>query len=85
MFEDLDCDDSEEPPIGLVPADVPWDEVYDHIKIVHSPLLVGPDASGEYAGAYWADSKMVVAEDLGSDQEEAVSEFRDLLRERGQV
>jgi len=28
---------------------------------------------------------MVVADDLGSDQEEALREFRDILHERGEV
>jgi hypothetical protein len=85
MLDDLACDDSEEPPIGLVPPGVSWDEVLDHIKIVHGPLLVGPAADGRYAGAYWAGARMVVADDLGSDQEEALREFRDVLRERGEV
>ena len=49
------------------------------------PLLVGPAASGQYAGAYWASTQMVVAGDLGSDQEEALREFRDILHERGEV
>ena len=62
-----------------------WDEIADHIKIVHGPLLAGPDANGQYAGAYWAAARMVVEPDLGPDQDEAVSEFRQILRERGQV
>ena len=85
MLEDLAYDDSEEPPIALVPPGVSWDEVRDHIKIVHGPLLVGPAASGQYAGAYWATSQMVVAGDLGSDQDEALREFRDIMHERGEV
>ena len=85
MLDDLAYDDSEEPTIGLVPPGISWDEVQDHIKIVHGPLLVGPDPSGKYAGAYWASTRMVVESDLGSDQDEAVTEFRELLRERGQV
>ena len=85
MLEDLGYDDSDEPGIGLVPGDVPWDAVQDHIKIVHGPLLVGPDASNRYAGAYWAGARMVVEPDLGTDQDEAVAEFRQILRERGQV
>jgi hypothetical protein len=85
MLDDLTYDDSEPPTIGLVPAGVSWDDVYDHIKIAHSPLLVGPDADGQYAGAYWASTEMVVADDLGSDPEQALDEFRDLLRERGEV
>ena len=51
MLDDLDYDDSEEPAIGLVPPGASWDEVRDHIKIVHGPLLIGPAASGQYAGA----------------------------------
>ena len=85
MLDDLVYDDSEPPAIGLVPAGVSWDEVQDHIKIAHSPLLVGPAASGQYAGAYWASTRLVVAADLGSDQEQALREFRDLLRERGEA
>jgi len=85
MLDDLVYDDSEPPTIGLVPPGVSTAEVHDHIKIAHSPLLVGPGADGQYAGAYWASTRMVVAGDLGSDQEEALSEFRDILRERGEV
>ena len=47
MLEDLAYDYSEEPAIGLVPPGTSWDEVRDHIKIVHGPLLVGPAASGQ--------------------------------------
>ena len=85
MLDDLAHDDSDEPGIGLVPAGVSWDQVEDHIKIVHGPLLADPDASGQYAGIYWASTRMVVESDLGCDQDEAVTEFRQLLRERGQV
>ena len=85
MLGDLSYDDSDEPGIGLVPAGAAWEEVEDHIKIVHGPLVVGPDDSGQYAGAYWASARMVIEPDLGSDLDEAVSEFRAILRERGQV
>ena len=85
MLDDLSYDDSEPPAIGLVPAGVSWDEVQDHIKIAHSPLLVGPESDGQYAGAYWASTRMVVVGDLGSDREQALEEFRDTLRERGEV
>lgn len=85
MLDDLGCDDSDSPAIGLVPAGISWDEVHDHLKIAHSPLLIEPDDGGEYAGAYWADTRMVVAEQLGTDQEQALEDFRKLLRERGQA
>ena len=68
-----------------MPPGVAMDEVQDHIKIAHSPLLVGPDAGGQYAGAYWAGTELVVVGDLGSDQEQALSDFRDFLRERGEI
>jgi hypothetical protein len=85
MLDDLVYDDSEPPTIGLVPAGVTWDEVQDHIKIAHSPLLVGPDSGGQFAGACWAGTEMVVVDDLGSDQEQALSDFRDYLYERGEI
>ena len=66
-------------------AGVPWDDVQGHIKIAHNPLLVWLDDSSDYVGAYWDGTKLIVAEDLGSDQEEAVSEFRDFLREHGEA
>jgi len=85
VLDDLEYDDSESPAIGLVPAGVSWEEVHDHIKIAHHPLLVAQADGDQYAGAYWAGTKMVVAEDLGSDQDQAVEEFRELLRERGEA
>ena len=85
MLEDLDYDDTESPAIGVVRAGVSWDDVQDHIKIGHSPLLVLPEDGGEYAGAYWTGTQMVVIEDLGSDHEEAIDLFRAYLRERGEA
>ena len=85
MLDDLEYDDGESPAIGLVPDGVSWEEVQDHIKISHHPLLLLPAGGDQYAGAYWADTKMVVAEDLGSDQDQAVQEFREFLRERGEA
>ena len=85
MLDDLEYDDSEPPAIALVPAGVPWDDVQDHIKIAHNPLLVLPQGSAQYAGVYWTGTTMVVTEDLGSDHEQAIREFRELLRERGEA
>jgi hypothetical protein len=85
VLEDLAYDDGESPTIGLVPAGVPWEEVQNHIKIVHSPLLATRDDSGQYVGAHWAGTRLVIAEDLGSDQDQAIREFREFLRERGET
>ena len=84
VLHELEYDDSDAPSIGLVPPGVTWNDVYDHIKIAHHPLLVAPDGGADYAGAYWDGRKMIVEEDLGPDQDEAVAEFRELLRERGE-
>ncbi len=51
---------------------------------MHAPLLVRPDDTGGYVGAYWDGTKLVVAGDLGSDQEQAIQEFREFLREHGE-
>jgi hypothetical protein len=85
MLDDLAYDDSDAPAIGLVPAGVSWDEIRDHIKIAHSPLLTGPGSDGQYVGAYWSGTEMLLASDLGDDQEEAIAEFRDFLQEHGET
>lgn len=85
MFDDLEYDDSESPAIGLLPAGVPWEDIQDHIKIAHHPLLVPPEGGAEYAGVYWADAAMAVIGDLGPDYDDAISEFREFLRERGET
>jgi hypothetical protein len=85
MLDDLGYDDSDAPAIGLVPAGVGWDEIRDHIKIAHGPLLTGPDSDGQYVGAYWSGTEMLLASDLGDDQELAIAEFRDFLREHGEA
>ena len=85
MLDDLEFDDSDSPPIGLAPPGVSWEQVYDHIKIAHHSLVV-PSADGrQFAGAYWTGTEMVVIEDLGPDQDQAIEEFRALLRERGET
>jgi hypothetical protein len=47
VLDDLQYDDSESPAIGLVPAGVPWDDVQDHLKIAHHPLVVLPEGGTE--------------------------------------
>jgi hypothetical protein len=85
VLDDLEYDDSESPAIGLVPAGVPWEDVLDHIKIAHHPLLALLEGSAQYAGVYWAGTKALVTEQLGSDHEQAICEFREILRERGET
>lgn len=85
MLDDLSVDDADSPAISLVPAGVSWEEVQNHIKIGHDPLLVLVADSGQYQGAYWTGTRMVVTDDLGPDQEQAVAEFREILRERGEA
>jgi len=85
VLENLDIDDSDSPAIGLVPPGVSWGEVRDHIKIVHHHLLVPSADGGEYAGAYWTGTDMAVVSDLGSDQEEAIEEFRAFLQEHDEI
>ena len=85
MLDDLEYDDSDAPTIGLVPDGVSWADVRDHIKLAHAPLLVPPAAGGGYTGAYWTGTDMVLAQDLGPDQDEALGEFRDYLRDQGEL
>jgi hypothetical protein len=85
VLDDLEYDDSEPPSIGLVRDGVPWDDIKDHIKIAHGPLIVLPEGGGQYAGAYWTGTEMVVIDDLGSDHEAAIGEFREYLLERGEI
>ena len=49
VLHELDYDDSDAPAIGLVPPGVTWDDVYDHIKIAHHPLLVTLDDGADHA------------------------------------
>ena len=58
--------------------------MHDHIKIAHDFLLVRPEGSG-YAGAYWTGTQMVVLDNLGADQDEALDEFREQLGQRGEL
>jgi hypothetical protein len=85
VLDDVEYEDSESPAIGLVAAGIPWADVQDHIKIAHHPLLVLPEGGTQYAGAYWTGTQMVVTGDLGSEQEQAICEFREFLRERGET
>ena len=84
MLDDLEYDDSESPAIGMVPAGVSWD-IQDHIKIAHHPLVALPAGGTQYAGVYWTGTAMAVIEDLGSDHDQAIGEFREILRERGEA
>ena len=85
MLEDLDIDDSDSPAIGLVPPGVSWEQVRDHIKIAHHHLLVPSADGGEYAGAYWTGTDMAVVENLGSDLDQAIGEFRVYLQEHDET
>jgi hypothetical protein len=83
MLDSLPYDDSEPPSIALVPAGTPWDAVLDHIKIAHDFMLVAD--GGQYAGAYWTGTAMVVLDGLGTDQDAALEEFREQLSQRGEL
>ena len=86
MLDDLEIDDSDSPAIALVPSGVSWAEVRDHIKIAHHPLLVPPPPSGDqFAGAYWTGTEMVVIDDLGPDQDQAIDDFRATLQDLGET
>ena len=85
MLDDLEYDDSESPAIGLVPAGVPWEDIQDHIKIAHHPLLALPEGGAEYVGVYWTGTAMAVIGDLGPDHDQAIGDFREALRERGEA
>ena len=86
MLDDLEFDDSDSPAIGLVPPGVSWEQVHDHIKIAHHSLLVPPPAvGGQFAGAYWTGTEMVVIDDLGPDPDQAIEEFRALLQDLGET
>jgi hypothetical protein len=83
VLDGLTHDDSEPPTISIVPVGATWEEVYDHIKIAHDFLLV--DNGGGYEGAYWTGTKMEVIDDLGPDSDDALDEFREQLRQRGEL
>jgi hypothetical protein len=85
VIDDLDIDDSDSPAIGLVPPGVSRDDVRDHVKIGHGPVLVPGADGGDCSGAYWAGTEVVVADGLSPDLDEAVSEFRALLRDAGEA
>ena len=85
MLDGLSYDDSEPPSVGLVPAGPAWDEVPAHIQIAHNFLLVETEPDGEYAGAYWTGSEMIVLDDLGPDLDDALDDFREQLRQRGEL
>jgi hypothetical protein len=86
VLYDLEVDDSDSPAIALVPPGVSWEEVRDHIKIAHHPLLVPPPADdGDFAGAYWTGTDMVVIDDLGPDQDQAIDDFRATLQDLGET
>lgn len=85
MLDGLSYDDSEPPSVGLVPPGTPWGAVYDHIKIAHDFLLVQPEQEAAYHGAYWTGTEMVVLDGLGTDTDEALDDFREQLRQRGEL
>jgi hypothetical protein len=86
MLDNLEFDDSDSPAIGLVPPGVSWAQVRDHIKIAHHSLLVPPpEGGGDFAGAYWTGTEMVVIDDLGPDQDQAIDDFRAALQDLGET
>jgi hypothetical protein len=86
MLDDLEFDDNDSPAIGLVPPGVTWEQVRDHIKIAHHSLLVAPSVGGgDFAGAYWTGTDMVVIDDLGPDQDQALDDFRAALQDLGET
>ncbi len=85
MLDNLEFDDAEPPTIGMVPDGTSWNQVQDHIKIAHHPLLVRLPGTGTYLGAYWAGTQIILTEDLGPDQDQALEDFRTYLQDRGET
>jgi hypothetical protein len=85
VLEDLEFDDGDAPPIGLIPPGVSWQQVRDHVKIAHHPVLMPPADGTGYAGAYWTGTDMVVIPDLGPDLDQAIDEFRSYLQEHDEI
>ena len=84
MLEDMEYDDADSPAIGLVPAGVSWETCGPHKDRAHPLLVVLGDGAG-YAGVYWTGTEAVTVADLGSDHEQAVEDFREYLRARGDL
>jgi hypothetical protein len=55
------------------------------MKIAHHCVLMPPADGAEYVGAYWSGTDMILVPDLGSDQEEAIEEFRAFLQEHDET
>ena len=85
MLDGLSYDDSEPPSIGLVPPGTSWADVHDHIKIAHNFLLVRPADGGSTPGRTGPGRTWFVLDQLGTDPDEALDEFRELLRQRGEL
>ena len=86
MLDDLEFDDSDSPAFGVVPPGVSWEQVRDHVMMAHHSVVVPPPAvGGQFAGGYWTGTEMVVIDDLGPDQDQAVEEFRALLQDLGET
>ncbi len=84
MLDGLAYDDSEPPSIALVPPGTSWEAgARSHQDRARFPAR--PRAAGGYAGAYWTGTQMVVLDDLGTDQDEALDEFREQLGQRGEL
>ena len=84
MLEDLEFDDAGSPAIGLVPPGVSWQQVHDHIKIAHHHLLSPRPTTGT-TPAPTGPARDGPGQDLGSDQEEAIEEFRAYLQEHDET
>ena len=85
MLDHVDVDDTELPSIGIAPPGTSWDEIFDHVRISRNPLLVGPGDDGQYAGVWWTEPEILVERDLGEDPDEAIEDFRGILRDAGQM
>ena len=57
----------------------------DHIKIAHHQLLVPPPPAATAPAPTGPAPDMVLVDDLGPDQDEAMAEFRALLQDLGET
>jgi len=80
-------DDSDTPAIDILKEGCMGEEVEKYVYKSHRPILVRMPGSNQYRGLIWIDSKSwprrmssMLTDELGSDQKQAASAFREYLR-----
>lgn len=81
MTDKIIFDSAEPPNIGVARPGTTSQEIEDYVRVAHNPVIALPPGDEQYRGVYWTPPTVSFTDELGTDLEGAMRQFRSFLRQ----